>query len=306
MKTSQYRETLKTCAACPKMCAYLCPSFQYRRDEREHHTGASRLALQDIQLARESIYHCSGCEECLKVCDLKVPVLERLFKERALLWQQGVQSEPLAQMTQQLVETGHPFHKKKALLERGGSVLLSDCLTEHKLPHLFAALEKKLQRKLPATRWQPGFCCGFFLLAAGAEEAFKSYARRQADFLLSFDTIYSTTSECAFCLKVLYSEKAGIDLSEKVRDLFPLWLPQKDFLIHRSCYAKKAFPLASCDSRLNCSGSGAFSLLLDPLYAEGRARDWAYSFQGKRLITDCVATKIALRGTPNIFFYLEL
>lgn len=307
MNFLEYKKTLKTCAACPKMCAYLCPPFRYSRDERQHHTGSSRLALQGM-LSRMSVYQCSGCEQCQEICALKVPVLERLFKERSLLWQSGDQPEQLVRMTDNLLSYGHPFHQSRAQLQAGGKVLFTDCVTEHFLPHLLGQLSWKVERKLPGTRWEGGFCCGFFLLAAGAGEAFVSYARRQGKLLLSYDEIFMAGSECAYCLKVLYKEKAGVDLSRKVKDAFPEWTKGANGLKHRSCYAIKAFgPIESLKLNGNrCAGAGSFAFLLSPDFVRAMAREWAYAFEQKRVITDCAAAKASLRESTNFRFYLEL
>lgn len=73
---------IETCALCPKLCRFACPTAQAAADEGRHPTGIlSRALLAEkgsVSLegeAGEVLYHCTSCYACSVPCELgQVPV----------------------------------------------------------------------------------------------------------------------------------------------------------------------------------------------------------------------------------------
>lgn len=331
MKSKAYETALQTCALCPKMCAYRCPSLQADPLETHHHTGLSMLLLQGTEQAERELFQCSGCRLCQTVCDLHVPVLDVLLEARERLWTSGRQNAAMLRAADRMRERGFPFEvlpasdvppPKSENPPLSGEIVLRDCV-----------LQQACQPGTAGAGELPSVCCGYVLEAAGAADAFTAHARQTASRLAGAERIYCTSAECLHTLRERYPQ-AGAELFAKilpltakagfpaVEELLPLLSEAARLVLHVSCasaaaktggWREKIREAAGLPSRgaekladyeelsvlPACCGGGAFCAVADPVFAAKVTRSFLSPLgEGDVLVTDCSYLLLAA-GLPG-------
>ncbi len=109
-------EQVRMCAACPKMCRHVCPTFlAWRSDSPTPHGRAllihqENMSVRDLDdRAIEVLYQCLECSNCLTWCLPEVDIAEIVDHKRRELVTEGRYPPKLDALRDKIRETNNPF-----------------------------------------------------------------------------------------------------------------------------------------------------------------------------------------------------
>ena len=116
-------EQVRMCAACPKMCRHVCPTFFAWRSDSPTPHGRALLLHQEIVGTRsidergvEVLYQCLECSHCLTWCKPEIDVATLVEIKRRDLVKKNLQPAGISRIASLVKDTHNPFgedHKKR-------------------------------------------------------------------------------------------------------------------------------------------------------------------------------------------------
>ncbi len=247
MRLKSVEDSRTACSFCPKLCRHACPAAEAEQSEVATPTFKQQVALLaasgkkplDADRARV-LYKCADCHGTVDACRHRIAVSDSLRAARVQAVREGVAPSEIAWLAARFKEHGSPYSADLAarLPSRdvsGNLALLASCTELAHDPEQTRASQAVLERvganagvALP----NPS-CCGYPLLAAGLEDAFKEHATRVAASLAGFERLAVSGPSCAHTLSVRYAEY-GIKLRPAVTPLVDLFAEHTDALKSQS------------------------------------------------------------------------
>jgi heterodisulfide reductase subunit D len=118
-------EQVRMCAACPKMCRHVCPTFFAWRSDAPTPHGRALLLHQDIIGLRnidergiEVLYQCLECSHCLTWCKPEIDIASLVENKRCDLVKSGRQPLGVSRLASRVKKTHNPFGETHS--ERNG------------------------------------------------------------------------------------------------------------------------------------------------------------------------------------------
>ena len=122
-ESDKIAEQVRMCAACPKMCRHVCPTFFAWRSDAPTPHGRALLMHQKIVGVREIdergveiLYQCLECSHCLTWCKPEIDIATLVEIERCDIVKNDRQPEGISRLTDLVKETHNPFgedHNKR-------------------------------------------------------------------------------------------------------------------------------------------------------------------------------------------------
>jgi Fe-S oxidoreductase len=222
-------EQIRMCAACPKMCRHVCPTFFAWRSDSPTPHGRALLIHQEITGTRELdergievLYQCLECSHCLTFCKPEIDIATIVELRRKDIVTQGKRPSGINDMADSIKEHHNPFNEPHS--SRNDWIEIGNV----KGKHLFyftgctaAYREKKIasntievletlgnQVSVSSDEW----CCGSPLFRTGDEELGLELANHNVEMLNAIDADEIVIT-CPGCYRVLTKDYADHDLT---------------------------------------------------------------------------------------------
>lgn len=237
METDTIAEQVRMCAACPKMCRHVCPTFFAWRSDAPTPHGRALLMHQEITGTRdidergvEILYQCLECSHCLTWCKPEIDIATLIEIKRRDLVKTGQQPEGISRLTGLVKKTHNPFGEDHS--KRTGWIKTSDS----KGPRILyftgctaAYREKRSTQDTVSLLEQLGYsvevtpdewCCGSPLVRTGDVQSGLELASHNVELLNSIDAEEILVT-CPGCYRVLTSDypDSGHELNKPVQHI---------------------------------------------------------------------------------------
>ncbi|TFF84047.1 (Fe-S)-binding protein [Candidatus Thorarchaeota archaeon] len=240
MDAEKLAEKVRMCAACPKMCRHVCPTFFAWRSDAPTPHGRALVLHQEIAGTRplddraiEVLYQCLECSHCLTWCKPEIDIAEIVEERRRGLVREGRRPAGLDKMAEAVKETNNPFgeshDERNRWLEFSSNegvpiVYFTGCTAayrEREIASSTVSLLESLGFSVKVS--QDEVCCGSPLFRTGDEEAGLACAEMNAESLNSLEAEEIVVT-CPGCYRVLTEDypQLGIHLDKPVRHISEL------------------------------------------------------------------------------------
>ncbi len=232
MNQEELAEQVRMCAACPKMCRHVCPTFlAWRSDVPTPHGRALLLhyeACGDRPLDARSIevlYECLECSNCLTLCKTGIDIATIVEVTRRRIVAEGRAPSEIVRLAD-LVRTHHnpygePHERRTDWLhvspQEGRRVIyFTGCTSAYRHQEIARATVAVLSALGYAVVVTPDeWCCGSPLFRTGQEDTALEQARHNVTVLNGMDAEAIVVS-CPGCYRVLKSDYSERGLELKV------------------------------------------------------------------------------------------
>ncbi|MHA2423895.1 MAG: (Fe-S)-binding protein [Candidatus Thorarchaeota archaeon] len=237
MDAETIAEQVRMCAACPKMCRHVCPTFFAWRSDGPTPHGRALLIHQDGIGARdldergvEVLYQCLQCSHCLTWCVPEIDIAQIVEATRERLVNEGKYPSGLDEMQESILKNHNPFnedHSKRNswLTSSGGGskkiVYFSGCTASYREQSISEATVETLESLDYEVIVSPDeWCCGSPLLRTGFRDAAIEQAKHNVEILNAIDADEIVTP-CPGCYKTLVNDYSahGLELNKPVRHI---------------------------------------------------------------------------------------
>ncbi|TFG29941.1 (Fe-S)-binding protein [Candidatus Thorarchaeota archaeon] len=241
-------EQIRMCAACPKMCRHVCPTFFAWRSDSPTPHGRALLLHQEILGIRdlddrgiEVLFQCLECSHCLTFCKPEIDIASIVEERRKSLVAEGRRPKGLDEMANAIREFHNPYsesHESRnnwlKTNEPKGTTLIyfTGCTSVYREKEIASDTIELLESlgfgvKVSADEW----CCGSPLLRTGDIELGAELARHNVTMLneMIADEIVVT---CPGCYRVLSNDypALGFQLNKPVKHISQVLVEQLDDL----------------------------------------------------------------------------
>ena len=233
-------QQIRMCAACPKMCRHVCPTFLAWRSESPTPHGRALLLHQEITGVRplddraiEVLYQCLECSHCLTWCLPEIDIADIVETRRRQLVEEGRFPSGLNPMVDSIRTHHNPYkepHEKRTdwleipKIDGRSLVYFTGCTAAYREKNIAQDTVSILtsmgyQVEIPEDEW----CCGSPLLRTGFVEAALEQARHNVEILNSMDADEVVVT-CPGCYRVLTQDypKHGLEINKPVRHIAEL------------------------------------------------------------------------------------
>ncbi len=230
-------DDVRMCAACPKMCRHVCPTFFAWRSDAPTPHGRALLLHQEFVGTRdidargvEVLYQCLECSHCLTWCKPEIDIAKIVELKREELVKTNQQPDAISRLVSLVNETHNPFGEKHAHRndwlrnrEAKGPKLLyfTGCTAAYREKSIAQDTISLLELIGYSLEVMPDeWCCGSPLFRTGNVESGLELARHNAELLnqISAEIILVT---CPGCYRALVSDypNRGIKLNKPVQHI---------------------------------------------------------------------------------------
>lgn len=223
---NDHTDAMNTCTTCPSLCQSACPVFLADGNRSHSPWGLMQIFNQvrrnEIPLTPEVAklaYHCTTCKACTNQCEHGVDVPRIIGDARIAAVTQEVAPPEIMGYAEKFHRHNNPFSKD--LLQRLKDILpkkrfkptapvayFATCTTIAKTPAIIRdtfELFDKLKIDFVSAYADPIQCCGYPLLASGAEYEFVDLAEINFHALRKHKLIITGSPTCAYTLKQVYA-----------------------------------------------------------------------------------------------------
>ncbi|MHA1770269.1 MAG: (Fe-S)-binding protein [Candidatus Thorarchaeota archaeon] len=234
MRPEEIAEQVRMCAACPKMCRHVCPTFFAWRSDSPTPHGRALLIHQDLIGVRpldergiEVLYQCLECSACLTWCVPGIDIASIVELVRARIVEEGRAPERLTEIAASIHEHHNPYgedhNNRNSWLKTTGTgekrvIYFTGCTTAYREKEIAESTVQLLERLGYSVTITPDeWCCGSPLLRTGFVEEARESAHHNVEVLnaLDADTIMVTCPGCYRTLTKDYPE-LGLTLNKPV------------------------------------------------------------------------------------------
>jgi heterodisulfide reductase subunit D len=230
-------DQVRMCAACPKMCRHVCPTFFAWRSDAPTPHGRALLIHQEIVGTRkidergvEVLFQCLECSHCLTWCKPEIDIAKLVEIKRTELVKNGRHPEGISRLAEVVRETHNPFgedHSKrnvwiKTSNSKGQKILyFTGCTAAYREKQSAldtVALLELLGYSVETTPDE--WCCGSPLFRTGNLEVGLVQAAHNVEVLNAIDAVEILVT-CPGCYRVLTSDypENGYVLNKPVRHI---------------------------------------------------------------------------------------
>ncbi|MBN2228812.1 MAG: (Fe-S)-binding protein [Candidatus Thorarchaeota archaeon] len=241
-------EQIRMCAACPKMCRHVCPTFfAWRSDSPTPHGRALLLHQEQVGTreldtrAIEVLYQCLECSHCLTFCKPEIDIANLVEERRKSIVTEGRRPTGLNELAFTIDKYHNPYsesHESRndwLQTNTTGSKHLfyfTGCTAAYREKEIARDTVELLQSIGYAVETSPGeWCCGSPLLRTGDVELGLELGRHNVDILnqIASDEIVVT---CPGCYRVLTQDypNLGLELKKFVKHISQILVEQLDNL----------------------------------------------------------------------------
>ena len=230
-------EQVRMCAACPKMCRHVCPTFFAWKSDAPTPHGRALLLHQEIIGVREIdergvevLFQCLECSHCLTWCKPEIDIATLVENKRRDLVKRGQQPEGISRLTDLVMKTHNPFgedHSKrngwiKTSKSKGPKILyFTGCTSAYREKRSAQDTVSLLEQLGYSVEITPDeWCCGSPLIRTGDIESGLELASHNVELLnnIDADEILVTCPGCYRVLTTDYPEN-GHELNKPVRHI---------------------------------------------------------------------------------------
>lgn len=230
-------EQVRMCAACPKMCRHVCPTFFAWRSDAPTPHGRALLLHQEITGVREIdergvevLFQCLECSHCLTWCKPEIDIATLVENKRQDLVKRGQQPEGISRLADLVMKTHNPFgedHSKrngwiKTSKSKGLKILyFTGCTSAYREKRSAQDTVSLLEQLGYSVEITPDeWCCGSPLIRTGDIESGLELASHNVELLnnIDADEILVTCPGCYRVLTTDYPEN-GHELNKPVRHI---------------------------------------------------------------------------------------
>ncbi|MHA2024724.1 MAG: (Fe-S)-binding protein [Candidatus Thorarchaeota archaeon] len=230
-------EQVRMCAACPKMCRHVCPTFFAWRSDAPTPHGRALILHQEItgtneldERGIEVLYQCLECSHCLTWCKPEIDIATLVEFKRQELVKQNLLPRGLKKLSKSIRKQYNPFDEPH---EERNSWINPDKKEGRRVLYFVGCLasyrEKEIVEDTVASLELLGHqvvieedehCCGSPLFRTGNEEEGVTQARHNVDLLNAVDS-EEIVASCPGCYRVLTQDypKYGLELNKQVRHI---------------------------------------------------------------------------------------
>ena len=261
-------EQIRLCAACPKMCRHVCPTFfAWRTDSPTPH-GRALLMHQELVGTRkiddrgvEVLFQCLECSHCLTWCKPEIDIASIVEQKRKELVTEGRRPQGLTEMAQAIREYHNPFsepHESRNdwltinSKKKGKSLFyFVGCTSSYREKEIAAStvtlLESLGYRVLVADSLRDEWCCGSPLLRTGDVELGVELAQHNTEMLnkMNAEEIVVTCPGCYRALSTDYPAHGFMinkrvrhisQLLDEIRESLPVFDFERTITYHDPCH----------------------------------------------------------------------
>jgi heterodisulfide reductase subunit D len=242
-------EQIRMCAACPKMCRHVCPTFFAWRSDSPTPHGRALLIHQELIGTRriddrgiEVLFQCLECSHCLTWCKPEIDIAAIVESKRRELVTEGRRPDGLTKMASTIEKYHNPYSEShegrnqwlKAQRKKSDRTVLYfvGCTSSYKEREIAQNTVELLEFLgisviVSSNEW----CCGSPLLRTGDTALGMELALHNVEFLNKTDADEIIVT-CPGCFRVLSKDYAalGYALNKPVRHISQLLDEFKDDL----------------------------------------------------------------------------
>jgi heterodisulfide reductase subunit D len=237
MDQETYAEQIRMCAACPKMCRHVCPTFfAWRSDAPTPHGRAMLLhyaesGTRDLdERAIEVLYQCLECSHCLTWCVPKIDIASIVEFARERIAADGKAPQGLADVTASITQNHNPFrepHESRTSwmpegpTNSGRVIFFVGCTASYREQEIARdAVELLAFLGFEVIVLDDEWCCGSPLFRTGFVGDALSQARHNVELLNSLDADEIVTV-CPGCYRTLTKDYPSheLDLNKPVKHI---------------------------------------------------------------------------------------
>ncbi len=228
MDSDTIAEQVRMCAACPKMCRHVCPTFFAWRSDGPTPHGRALLIHQEGIGARnldergvEVLYQCLQCSHCLTWCVTEIDIAQIVETTRTRLVSEGRYPKQLEELRDSVLSNHNPYNENHSTrttwneTSNPGSksiLYFSGCTAAYREQNIAKATVEVLESLdfnviVTPEEW----CCGSPLFRTGFREAALEQAQHNVDILNSIDAD-EIVATCPGCYKTLTQDYPLHDL----------------------------------------------------------------------------------------------
>lgn len=248
MDAEQIAEHVRMCAACPKMCRHVCPTFFAWKSDAPTPHGRALLLHQEIVGTRpldprgiEVLFQCLECSHCLTWCKPEIDIAEIVEERRRDIVREGRRPSGLERMAETISKTNNPYsepHLKRSSWlktsegEGAPIIYFTGCTAAYREKEIASSTVTILESLGFSVKVSPDeTCCGSPLFRTGDEESGLECARKNAEALNGIEAKEIVVT-CPGCYRVLTQDyqRLGIRLEKPVRHISQLLADEIDRL----------------------------------------------------------------------------
>ncbi len=234
MNSDEMAEQVRMCAACPKMCRHVCPTFFAWRSDGPTPHGRALLIHQDILGIRELdtraievLYQCLECSACLTWCVPGIDIADIVESVRGQIVESDKAPTRLSEIAHMINDSHNPYGEEHSArtswfesgeTEKTPITYFVGCTASYREQEIADSTVRLLDHLGYCVTVSPDeWCCGSPLFRTGfVDEALKT-ARHNVDLLngLEGDTIVVTCPGCYRVLTVDYP-KHGLEINKRI------------------------------------------------------------------------------------------
>jgi heterodisulfide reductase subunit D len=245
-------EQIRMCAACPKMCRHVCPTFFAWRSDSPTPHGRALLIHQAIIGTREIdergvevLFQCLECSHCLIWCKPEIDIATIVEEQRKALVAEGRRPEGLSEMALAIKNHHNPYsepHQSRntwlAVKKKKSNKSLFyfiGCTTAYREQEIASCTVELLEslgyQVIIGNESSDEWCCGSPLFRTGDVDLGLEQARHNTQMLNEMD-VEEILVTCPGCYRVLSKDYPahGLVLNKPVRHISQLLDEVKDNL----------------------------------------------------------------------------
>ncbi|TXT57450.1 MAG: hypothetical protein BAJATHORv1_10152 [Candidatus Thorarchaeota archaeon] len=225
---------VRMCAACPKMCRHVCPTFFAWRSDAPTPHGRALLLHQEIKGVRELderaiqvLYQCLECSHCLTWCKPEIDIASIVESRRTELAEEGRQPTAIKDLVS-IVRSNHnpfdePHSKRLEKLELPTSknpdiVYFTGCTSAYQEEEIANSTINVLSRLgFKVALLEDEWCCASPLFRTGSLEAALEQANHNVE-ILNAHSAEKIVVSCPGCLRALTIDypKHGLEITKPI------------------------------------------------------------------------------------------
>ncbi len=245
-------EQIRMCAACPKMCRHVCPTFFAWRSDSPTPHGRALLIHQSIIGTREIdergievLFQCLECSHCLTWCKPEIDIATIVEEQRRVLVAEERRPKGLDEMALAIKQYHNPYSEPHASRNNWLSIkkkkegkslfYFTGCTAAYREQEIASSTVELLEslgyRISIGNGSSDEWCCGSPLFRTGDIELGLEQARHNTQMLNELD-VEAIVVTCPGCFRVLSKDypEHGLVLNKPVRHISELLDEIKDHL----------------------------------------------------------------------------
>ena len=221
-------EQIRMCAACPKMCRHVCPTFFAWRSDSPTPHGRAMLLHQEIVGTRdldergiEVLFQCLECSHCLTFCKPEIDIAAIVEQRRKEIVKEGRRPSGLTELAGTIKKHHNPFaepHESRnewiESKKSGGKKLFyfTGCTAAYREKEIASDTIELLETLGFEVSMSPDeWCCGSPLFRTGDTDAGLELAHHNVEMLNALD-VEEIVATCPGCYRVLTQDYPDYDL----------------------------------------------------------------------------------------------